>query len=284
MRPADSPVASSRPPRHACRGEANWTAGPLSGTTRFAYDYDGMKTITLELAPTETEVERVQLVIPLKASEAWLMHPVTTTLRHHFAGRIPALRPGSGKGKVWDSSQAHDRLNGTFVPYIYLGGPERGICFAADNDRDWITDKDTPMMVIDREGETVQPAAQPDRQTVAPRPARAPSPSPCRPRPPSPCPRTPYNWRRWWANTRTETDIDRMSRSTSGAATCTGAGDISPPRSIPAFKDYGFWEQLAESRRTGKRDRRVSRSSGWRVSKTCRNRTTTTSRLTTTPG
>ena len=131
-------------------GGANWTAGPLSGTTRFAYDYDGLKTIKLELPPTETEVERVQLVIPLKASEAWLMHPVTTTLRQHYAGRIP-----SGKEKVWDSSQVHDRLNGTFVPYIYLGGPERGICFAADNDRDWITDGGTPMMVIDREGDTV---------------------------------------------------------------------------------------------------------------------------------
>ncbi|MBM4019617.1 MAG: hypothetical protein FJ288_15070, partial [Planctomycetes bacterium] len=122
------------------RGEAGWTAGPLAGTTRFTYDYDGMKTITLELAPTETEAERVQLVIPLKASEAWLMHPVTTHLRHHYAGRIPA-----GKGKVWDSSKVPARLNGVFVPYIYLGGPERGICFAADNDRDWITDGGTPM-------------------------------------------------------------------------------------------------------------------------------------------
>jgi hypothetical protein len=124
------------------RGEAGWTAGPLSGTTRFAYDYDGMQTITLELAATETEVDRVQLVIPLKASEAWLMHPVTTGLRQHFAGRIPALPEGGKRaGKVWDSAKVPDRLDGIFVPYIYVGGPERGICFAADNDRDWINDR-----------------------------------------------------------------------------------------------------------------------------------------------
>ena len=153
----------------AVSGEAAWTAGPLSGTTRFEYDYDGMQTITLELAPTETEVERVQLVIPLKASEAWLMHPVTTGLRQHFAGRIPALSPAEGPalpegsaapsaastnsgqassgqvGKVWDSSYVPNRLNGNFVPYIYLGGPERGICFAADNDRDWISDSRQPL-------------------------------------------------------------------------------------------------------------------------------------------
>ena len=48
-----------------------------------------MMTLTLRLQPTETEIERLRLVIPLKASEAWLMHPVTDTLRHHFAGRVP---------------------------------------------------------------------------------------------------------------------------------------------------------------------------------------------------
>ena len=53
-------VADGRPTRIVAatptrvRGEAGWQAGPLSGTTRFAYDYDGMQTITLDLASTET--------------------------------------------------------------------------------------------------------------------------------------------------------------------------------------------------------------------------------------
>ncbi len=229
----------------AVSGEADWTAGALSGTTRFTYDYDGMQTITLELAPTETEIERVQLVIPLKASEAWLMHPVTTTLRHHFAGRIP-----TGEGQVWNSSKVPHRLNGIFIPYIYVGGPERGICFAADNDRDWITDDNVPMLEIDRDGDTVllrlNLVAKPSRLDRVRTLTFALQATPAKP-----MPETPYNWRRWWANTRT--DVQDIILNFWGGNMYWGgrwfATSIYPDR-----KDYRFWEQLAESRRTGKRD------------------------------
>jgi len=239
------------------RGEAEWTAGPLSGTTRFTYDYDGMKMITLELSPTQTELDRVQLVIPLKASEAWLMHPVTTRLRQHFAGRIPGWEgnPSTGSGlagRVWDSSNVPNRLNGTFVPYIYVGGPERGICFAAENDRDWITDPNVPMMVIDREGDTVLL-----RLNLVAKPSRL-----DRPRtltfalqatPAKPMPEEPYNWRRWWS-TRTDRDVESVQINFWGGNMYWG-GRYFATSVYPAFEDYGFWEHLATSRRTGQRDR-----------------------------
>ncbi|MBM3880831.1 MAG: discoidin domain-containing protein [Verrucomicrobia bacterium] len=235
----------------AVSGEAAWTAGALTGTTRFAYDYDGMQTIALELAPTETEVERVQLVIPLKAAEAWLMHPVTTQLRQHLAGRIPALPKGSAAGKVWDSSGVPNRLNGNFVPYIYLGGPERGICFAADNDKDWITDGNVPMMVIDREGDSVllrlNLVAKPSRLTRKRTLTFALQATPAKP-----MPEAPYNWRRWWA-TGTDQDVQSVQINFWGGNMYWGGRHFATSV-FPAFKDYGFWEQLAESRRTGKHD------------------------------
>jgi len=396
------------------RGEAEWTAGPLSGATRFTYDYDGMKMITLELSPTQTEVDRVQLVIPLKASEAWLMHPVTTRLRQHFAGRIPG-----GEGKVWDSSNVPNRLNGTFVPYIYVGGPERGICFAADNDRDWINDPRRPLTggsitqipvntpptrqdriptaatevnIGDNYGQRLRGTVRPKvdgeyqffiagddncelrltvpgmggdkpmriawvRDWTNPRewnkyPEQAAKPialkagveyaieilhkestggdhvavawtgpgiaTPAilgtegsgaaltaldgepglsrdfweaensapieidrdgdvvnlrfnlvavparldRPRtltfalqatPAKPMPEEPYNWRRWWANTRTERDVQDVMINFWGGNMYWG-GQYFATSIYPAFKDYAFWEQLAESRRSGKRD------------------------------
>lgn len=230
----------------AVSGEAAWTAGALTGTTRFAYDYDGMQTIALELAPTETEVERVQLVIPLKAAEAWLMHPVTTQLRQHFAGRIP-----SGQGQVWDSSGVPNLLNGNFLPYIYLGGPERGICFAADNDKDWITDGNVPMMVIDREGDSVllrlNLVAKPSRLTRKRTLTFALQATPAKP-----MPEAPYNWRRWWA-TGTDQDVQSVQINFWGGNMYWGGRHFATSV-FPAFKDYGFWEQLAESRRTGKHD------------------------------
>jgi hypothetical protein len=224
----------------AVSGAAAWTAGALTGTTRFTYDYDGMQTITLELAPTETEVERVQLVIPLKASEAWLMHPVTTTLRQHFAGRIPA-----GKGTVWDSSKVPDRIDGLFVPYLYLGGPERGICFAADNDRDWITDGKVPMMVIERAGDTVLL-----RLNLIAKPSRL-----ARPRtltfalqatPAKPMPEEPYNWRRWWA---TGTGSDKGVGIGFWGANMYWGGRFFATSVYPDGKDYSFWEELAQRRK-----------------------------------
>jgi len=243
-------IAEATPTRVS--GEADWTAGPLSGTTRFDYDYDGMKTITLELAPTETEVDRVQLVIPLRAAETWLMHPVTTTLRQHYAGRIPALPEGSAAGQVWDSSKVPHRLNGIFVPYIYLGGPERGICFAADNDRDWITDRNTPMMAIDRDGDTVllrlnlvAKPARLDRSRTLTFALQA--------TPAKPMPEEPYNWRRWWA-TRTDRDIDGVQIAFWGGNGYWGGRHFATSV-YPDRKDYTFWEKLAEQRRTGKLDK-----------------------------
>ena len=236
------------------RGEAAWTAGPLAGTTRFAYDYDGLETITLELAPTETEIDRVQLVIPLRASEAWLMHPVTTQLRQHYAGRIPPLPAGGAPaGRVWDSSQVPNRLNGTFVPFIYLGGPERGICFAADNDRDWITDKAEPMMVIDREGEAVllrlNLVAKPARLSRARTLSFALQATPAKP-----MPEEPANWRRWWANTGTDKDVASVQIGFWGGNGYWGGRHFATSV-YPDGEDYSFWEKLAEQRRTGKLDK-----------------------------
>jgi len=229
------------------RGEAEWTAGPLSGATRFTYDYDGMKMITLELSQTQTEIDRVQLVIPLKTSEAWLMHPVTTGLRQHFAGRIPG-----GEGQVWDSSNVPNRLNGNFVPYIYAGGPERGICFAAENDRDWITDPNVPMMVIDREGDTVLL-----RLNLVAKPSRLERPRTLtfalQATPAKPMPEEPYNWRRWWS-TRTDRDVESVQINFWGGNMYWGGRHFATSV-YPAFEDYGFWEHLATSRRTGQRDR-----------------------------
>ena len=74
-----------------------WTAGPVRGDTEFDFDYDGMAKITLHIAAADLRVDRMQLVIPMMAHEASLMHPVTDLLRFHYAGRIP-----DGHGRLWD--------------------------------------------------------------------------------------------------------------------------------------------------------------------------------------
>lgn len=233
----DPPTFTTKTPTRVV-GTATWQGG----TTEFAYDYDGLMEITLRIQPGA--IAPLQLVIPLEAAEAWLMHPVTVELRQHFAGRIPA-----GQGKVWDSSRVPSLVGGRFLPALFVGGPERGVCFAADNDRDWITDPAVPAMEIDRAGDTVnlrlnlvaKPTTTTRERTI--RFALQATPA-------KPMPETPVNWRRWWV-TPTPGGSDDVQINFWGGNQYWG-GRYFAVSIFPAFEDFGFWEQLAKHRRTGK--------------------------------
>ena len=121
-------------------GKADWQAGPLKGSLKTQYDYDGMMKCTLTLQPCQTSVRGLTLRIPLSGKIAGLMHACGDGNRHNYAGQTP-----TGSGKVWDSSKGNKiKIIGTFYPYIWLGGAERGLCWFADTDKDWILDDATP--------------------------------------------------------------------------------------------------------------------------------------------
>ena len=243
-----APKITDRKPTRVA-GTAAWKAGGLEGTTDFAYDYDGYTEFTLALAPTAAEIDRVQLVIPLKASEAWLLHPVTTLLRHHYAGRVPA-----GTGKVWDSANLPGgKMLGTFVPYVFVGGPERGICFAADNDRDWISDPNVPACEIDRDGETVNL-----RLNLVARPHRLTRPRTIRfalqATPAKPMPTEPVSWRRWWFTNPKHGRRHDVLGTMMGVNIGWGAAQLVTDI-FPANEDVSFWEAMAANRDKGKLDK-----------------------------
>ncbi len=238
---------TERKPTHVA-GKAAWKAGGLEGTTDFAYDYDGFTEFTLTLAPTAAAIDRVQLVIPLQASEAWLLHPVTTLLRHHYAGRVPA-----GSGKVWDSANLPGgKMLGTFVPYVFVGGPERGICFAADNDRDWVADPAVPAAEIDRDGETVNL-----RLNLVARPHRLMRPRTIRfalqATPAKPMPSEPVSWRRWWFTRPPHGKRHDVECTMMGVNLGWGAAQLVTDLA-PANEDVSFWEAMAANRARGKWD------------------------------
>ena len=134
-------------------GEAAWSAGPVKARVLTEYDYDGMMLVTLTLEPTgQASVHRLSLVIPIKDSEARYMHAVGDGLRHNYAGFTP-----KGEGKVWDSNKANKiDIVGTFFPYLWVGGGERGVCWFADTDRDCLLDEATPEIELTRAGETLE--------------------------------------------------------------------------------------------------------------------------------
>lgn len=131
----------------------NLLAGPmrLTGTRSLlsaesTWDVDGMMVWTLHLRPGHHEP--MTLEIPLLAERAKIMHACADGLRHNYAGEIP-----EGKGRVWDSSRAKrdGSIVGDYVPYVWVGGPLRGLAVFGDNDKGWIVDpKLSPCQEIER--------------------------------------------------------------------------------------------------------------------------------------
>ena len=98
------------------------------------WDYDGMMEWRLSLLPGS--YRSLRLVIPVKASEARLMHSCIDGLRKNYAGATP-----SGEGLVWDSTRqgGRNQIIGDYLPYLWVGGTLRGVSVFGENDRGWIT-------------------------------------------------------------------------------------------------------------------------------------------------
>jgi len=255
------------------RGRATWTAGPVKGSTDFGFDYDGLMKASLNFEAVGVQVNRMRLVVPLRTEEVWLMHPVTDLLRFHYAGRIPdgkgRIWNGAGKlkevrytetgqpgpnGKVWDSRHVGRwKLPAPFVPYIWLGGPERGICWFAENARDWGVDPSNPCLEIRKEGGTtslvVHLATTPislkrTRRIVFGLMAT----------PAKPMPRTPLSFRRWWTGVPNEKTRGVVGLGFMGS--CYYWGAAGPCYSFyPASRDFSIYEEFARLRDGGKVDR-----------------------------
>ena len=117
------------------------------------YDYDGMCKVKISLEPEgKVELYEGKIIIPLKASVAQLMHIVSDCIRSNPAGYIP-----EGEGVVWDSREiVRDKLLGTFVPYVWLGGIYKGFCWFADNDKGWVVEDSKPEIeILRRKGEVI---------------------------------------------------------------------------------------------------------------------------------
>ena len=110
-----------------------------------------MMLMTLNLQPAQAAVRRLSLVVPLRDAAVPYLHAIGDGLRHNYAGFTPA-----GEGRIWDSSRASKlEIIGTFYPYLWLGDGERGLCWFADTDRDWVLDDTTPTVDLTRQAGTL---------------------------------------------------------------------------------------------------------------------------------
>ncbi|MFA6292817.1 MAG: glycoside hydrolase domain-containing protein, partial [Victivallales bacterium] len=115
-------------------------------------EMDGMMKVSLTLNPVEKPValKRMFIEIPIRDDVAPLLHEATDLIRSAYAGAMPA-----GEGEIWNSKKSVRQPSwiNAFTSYIWMGGPERGLAWFAENDKGWITAKnyDAPLMRITRE-------------------------------------------------------------------------------------------------------------------------------------
>lgn len=237
---AQARVIEQRPTRAVTEGA--FSAGPARATVRSEWDYDGMAKVFVTLsAAAGQSLDRLSLEIPLDDAQMPYMHACADGLRHNYAGFTP-----EGAGPIWDSAQANrNDIVGTFYPYLWLGGGERGLAWFADSDRGWSLDDQTPTVQLERNGETllvrVNFVTRPtpldaERQFVFGLQAT----------PAKPMVEEPVNWRRWVGYVYE----DEPTQPFSIMGSCPYYGCLSFDL-YPIDRDFSIYDAFSVARDTG---------------------------------
>ncbi len=201
-------------------------------------EQDGLLRLDLRF-PETLEADRVYMDIPIQKDFALLFHAVGEHIRANPAGFVP-----EGKGTVFKSRSVQQIHVSNFIPYIWVGADDRGICYAADRDKGWVHTKDRDAVELFRHpnGDVSirlnllnAPFKIQKNHTVT----LALMASPVKP--------MPAGWRGW-------------SDGYGFPGTRVSVGLWSPPywgsyadwtARYPAFMDFGYVRKLAEARDTG---------------------------------
>ena len=171
------PASWSKTAANVATYEADARCGAVHVHTASTIEYDGCMKVEMDLLPTEEHVslQRLWLDIPLRDAVAPLFHYTAFEgMRWNYAGEVPhgghiawdlnpphwapplwSATPGSNDGTVWtcrDIRPERHVIPSDFVPYIWLGGAERGIAFFGENDKGYMLDPAGVVQSIERKG------------------------------------------------------------------------------------------------------------------------------------
>jgi len=211
---------------------------PLIIKTFSVIEMDGCMKVEMTLSPGKkpAEIRWLAISVPLREEVVSLWHIMQSgSIRHNPTGAI-----AGGEGIIWESSQTgNGPMLGTFLPYIWLGGPEKGLAWFANNDRGWVTDDNKSVQVLIRKGGIltlkIYLINRPVTITAERKIVFGLQASPTKP--------MPENW-------RLAEDIPQHGGS-------NGYWGIIPhfAGKYPADRDYSFADELLIARRTGKVNR-----------------------------
>jgi hypothetical protein len=135
--------------------DANAKLGDIDVTSRVTAEFDGMYKVEMTLKPRgKVDVKSLKMVVPLDASIAGYVFGKAEGIREGFnMGYLPKDK----KGLIWDSKKVSSQamVIGSFIPYVWVGNQEAGICWFADSDQGWVPSPKTPSIELVREGKTL---------------------------------------------------------------------------------------------------------------------------------
>ena len=141
---------------HRVVADARATLGGIEVTSRVTAEFDGMYKVEMTLTPKgKADVKSLKMIVPLNAAVAGYVYGKGEGIREGFyMGYLPQDKTGT----IWDCRKVGSQamLVGSFIPYVWVGDPEGGICWFADSDRGWVPSSTTPAIELVRSGKSVE--------------------------------------------------------------------------------------------------------------------------------
>ncbi len=134
------------------------SVGGVTLKSRIHSEYDNFNIHTFELSGVAgKKIDRWTIRFPFKAEEAKLFHVVSNMIRRNPSGEIP-----QGSGVVWSGSKLYrasafgeETLHPAVVPYIWLGGLEKGLSWFVNSSLGMKLDRKKDAVRIVRAGNAV---------------------------------------------------------------------------------------------------------------------------------
>lgn len=127
--------------------------GNIDVTSRVTVEYDGMYKVEITLTPKgAVKVCSLKMKVPIGPETGEYIYGKAEDIRSGFDMRFI---PKEGEGVIWDCRKVGTSAMaaGSFIPYVWVGNTQRGLCWFADNDQGWTPDANTPAVQL------VRPAA-----------------------------------------------------------------------------------------------------------------------------
>ncbi len=131
------------------------TLANIDVTSRVTVEYDGMYKVEMTLTPrSPVDVQALQVVVPLTEHFADYLHACGDGIRTGF---YYGFLPREKTGRIWDcyTVDSQPMVSGSFIPYVWVGSPDGGLCWFADSDQGWIPNDKVPAIELRRDGKSV---------------------------------------------------------------------------------------------------------------------------------